>query len=590
MITGLRRGERPVRLRLLAAVLLAGTPALASGQVVRGVVRDVSSGAPLAGVVVSVERAPVGDGRAPSLAGRVAASLTNERGEFELAAPASARIVVTAKRIGVRQYQSPILTVGPGETRALDIGLEGVQYALPAVTISAATPCGTRTADRGRIAALWAEASAALTASELSLRDRLFRATITRYRRVLAPRALAVREESREQRRSVTEHAFVSFPAESLAVIGYARLLDDSTIEHFAPDAKVLLSSEFVRDHCFGLATPRETEIGITFQPVRQRRVTDIEGTMWLDARSYELRRVEFRYTNFPLPVVDSRSGGEVHFSRLATGAWYVSRWFMRVPQVEERAYASVAREGTRTSSQRAYIASFSESGGRVDPVDGPAPHGALATLNGRVVDSTGKSALPGARVSLVGMPGTATTTRDGAFRLDSLPHGTYTLSVDHPGYSRLGLTAVEQELEIGEGTSSITLLQAIGTPQILRQLCGSEHVPDSNVVVRLVLPRSTDRDTVHDTVHDTMPGSALHLSWAKTRVIGPRDVLSQTMAVDLVIDAAGGVTACELPPAKLVRIEERDRDGTVGRQWEVRTPEAGLVVVELLESRRTGR
>jgi hypothetical protein len=289
-----------------------------------------------------------------------------------------------------------------------------------------------------------------------------------------------------------------------------------------------------------------------------------------------------------PLPVVDSRSGGEVHFSRLATGAWYVSRWFMRVPQVEERAYASVAREGTRTSSQRAYIASFSESGGRVDPVDGPAPHGALATLTAASWTAPEIGAA-GAR-SLAGR--NAGHHHHRARRCLPLTRSRGFLYAERrpPGYSRLGLTAVEQELEIGEGTSSITLLQAIGTPQILRQLCGSEHVPDSNVVVRLVLPRSTDRDTVHDTVHDTMPGSALHLSWAKTRVIGPRDVLSQTMAVDLVIDAAGGVTACELPPAKLVRIEERDRDGTVGRQWEVRTPEAGLVVVELLESRRTGR
>ncbi|MCC6772463.1 MAG: carboxypeptidase regulatory-like domain-containing protein, partial [Gemmatimonadaceae bacterium] len=539
-----------MKLRLLVAVLLASTPAMASGQVVRGVVREIASGAPLAGVVVSVERAPNGDGPAPTLVRPVAASLTNARGEFELAAPAGERFIVTAKRIGVRQFRSAILTVRPGETRALDIGLEGVQYELPVVAISAATPCGTRTADRGRIAALWAEASAALTASELSLRDRLFRATIVRYQRLLEPRALRVRDESREVRHSVTEHAFVSFPAESLAVVGYARLLDDGAIEHFAPDAQVLLSDEFVRDHCFGLATPRAPEVGITFQPVRRRRVADIEGTMWLDARTFELRRVEFRYTNFPLPVNDSRTGGEVHFARLATGTWYVSRWFMRVPQVEVQPYASVTRQGPRVASQRTVIASFSEVGGRVDPVGDRGPQAALATLNGRVVDSTGKVALGGARVSLVGMPQAATTARDGSFRLDSLPPGNYSMSVEHPGYARLGLTAAEQNLEIGEGTSSITLVQAIGTPQILRQLCGYDQVPDSSVVLRLVVPPSTDPAAPRDTTK----ARVMHLSWDRIRQIGPGIFRTVRMATVLPVDAAGGVTACALPPEVLVR------------------------------------
>jgi len=585
VIAGLGLGEGQVTLRLLAVVLLASIPALANGQVVRGIVRDAASGAPLAGVVVSVERARQGDRDAPAPAMRVAASLTTARGEFELAAPAGERIIVTAKRIGVRQFQSPVLTVGPGETRALDIRLEGVRFELPAVTVSAATPCGTRTADRGRIAALWAEASAALTASELSLRDRLFRATIVRYRRLLEPRALTVRDESREVRRSMTEHAFVSFPAESLAVVGYARVLDDGAIEHFAPDARVLLSGEFVRDHCFGLAPPRETEVGITFQPVRQRRVADIEGTIWLDARSYELQRVVFHYTNFPLPVDDPRTGGEVHFSRLTAGAWYVSRWFMRVPHVEVRPYTSVTRDGPRTASQRNVIASFSEVGGRVDPVDRPGSRTATATLNGRVVDSTGRAALPGARVSLVGMARSATTTRDGAFRLDSLPQGNYTLSVEHPVYARLGLTAVEQDLEIGEGTSSITLLQAIDTRQILRQLCGYDLVPDTSIVMRLVVPPHTDRAAPHDTTQ----GSVLHLSWDRFRQIGPGEFRTLTMTTDLPIDAAGGVTACALPPEMLVRVQERDRAGTLGRQWEVRTPEAGFVVVELHAERRPG-
>ncbi len=276
MITRLRFNERRVTLRLLALALVATAARDARAQVVRGTVRDDASGAPLVGVVVSIQRHREGQVALPTSRARVTAGLTNAQGEYALAAGDSGHFVVSAKRIGVRQYVSPAIALSHGQTRQLDIRLEGVRYELPTVTVSTATPCGTRDVDRGRIAALWAEASAALTASALSLRDRLFHATIEHYQRVLEARTLSVRTETRNIRRSVTEHAFVSFPAESLAVVGYARTLDDGTIEHFAPDAQVLLSDAFVRDHCFGLAKPTGTEVGITFQPVRQRRVADI--------------------------------------------------------------------------------------------------------------------------------------------------------------------------------------------------------------------------------------------------------------------------------------------------------------------------
>ncbi|MBK9978269.1 MAG: carboxypeptidase regulatory-like domain-containing protein [Gemmatimonadetes bacterium] len=275
-------------------------------QLVRGTVRDAASGAPLAGVIVALYR---GTGGATD-AERLSATLTDADGGYALTPNDTGRFVVTAKRIGVRRFQSPAIALARGQTHRLDITLEGVRFDLPVVTVSGATPCNTRTADRARIAALWEEARTALTASELSLRERLFRATITRYHRLLEPRALAVRSESREVRRSVTEHAFESFPVESLATHGYARTLPDGVIEYFAPDERVLLSSAFVRDHCFALArNGGNGEVGITFAPARTRRLTDIEGTIWLDARSYELRRVTFRYTNFPMPVRDPRVG-----------------------------------------------------------------------------------------------------------------------------------------------------------------------------------------------------------------------------------------------------------------------------------------
>lgn len=582
----LRRAIGRPAMRLLATLLLATLSTAASAQVVRGTVRDDATGAPLAGVVVTL--APAGASRDALVAGgaRGWAALTNTVGEFALAAGDTGRFVVVAKRIGVRQFVSAPFALARGETRRLDVRLEEVRFDLPIVTVSAVTPCGTRQDERGRIAALWAEASAALTASELALRDRLFRATISRYQRVLEPRSLSVRRETSDVRRSVTEQAFVSFPAESLAAVGYARTLDDGTIEHFAPDAQVLLSDAFVRDHCFGLARPAGREVGITFQPVRQRRLTDIEGTIWLDGRSYELHRVSFRYTNFPLPTRDSRAGGEVQFARLASGAWYVSNWFMRVPQLQMEQAATLSRRTTMTLEPRAVVTSFTETGGRVTADEQPANTAALATLNGRVTDSTGSGGLAGARVSLMGMPHETTTTPDGSFKLDSIPRGSYTLVVRHPHYTRLGVTVGEQSLDIEEGSTSITLVRAIGTTQILRQLCGYDEVPDTLTAVRLVVPpRATRPESVAPAQRPS-----LHLSWGRPRAMGGGIFRTVTMGTDLEIDATGGATACALPRDARVVVQEQNEDGSMGREWDFLTPLHGFLMVELQEERRASR
>lgn len=556
---------------LLLAVMLPGA---LQAQLVRGTVRDAASRAPLAGVIVSMHRA----GAPASDQNRLAAALTAADGTYALTPNDTGRFVVTAKRIGVRRFESAPFVLAQGATHVLDVALEGVRFDLPVVTVSGATPCNTRSNDRARVASLWEEARTALTASELSLRERLFRATITRYQRSLEPRSLTVRGETRDVKRSVTERAFTSFPAESLAMQGYARVLSDGVIEYFAPDERVLLSDAFVRDHCFALATDGTNgEVGITFTPTRARRASDIEGTIWLDGRSYELRRVSFRYTNFPLPVRDPRVGGEVQFTRLERGVWMVSRWYMRVPQVEmQRDITGTSRTG-RIIADRPVIVGFTEDGGVVIP-DEALGTARVALLTGRVVDSTGRAPLVDARVTIAGLDRSVDVQRDGSFRLNDVPSGSYTLLVEHPDYARLGIFAGEQVLTVEEGRVSATLVQALGTPQILRQLCGYDEVPDSVTAARVLLPPPPPGDTGD--------GRVVHLSWDNPKLLTPSIpggvVKTTTLALDLPVDAAGGVTACTLPREKRITIEERFANAALPRRYEFRTPEHGWIVVQL--------
>ena len=66
-------------------------------------------------------------------------------------------------------------------------------------------------------------------------------------------------------------------------------------------------------------------------RPRRPRHV-EIRGTLWLDAASKELRRLNFAFVNLPAADNDTLLGGNVLFTRLTTGAWILPSWTIRMP------------------------------------------------------------------------------------------------------------------------------------------------------------------------------------------------------------------------------------------------------------------
>ena len=313
--------------RVLAPLACCAVSTLATAQVVRGAITERASDAPLAGVLVTLE--PLAAGHDP------AAVLTSEKGEFRVRAPGPGRYLLTAKRIGVRRFVSDPIELHDGETRHMDITLDPVALLLPEVRVAEFDLCVPQPTDRPRVEALWDEARTALAAAQVSLRDRLFDGQLRRYSRGLDPRTLRVLEESWSAVQGVMDRPLVSLTGDSLSKTGYHRTVDGYTY-FYAPDAAVLLSDAFRRDHCYAAVQGggnRRGLLGLAFQPAAERLLPDVRGTLWLDARSFELRLVEFRFTEVaPFPGSD-KVGGEVHFEKLDNGAWMTSRWFLRVPQ-----------------------------------------------------------------------------------------------------------------------------------------------------------------------------------------------------------------------------------------------------------------
>lgn len=552
---------------LTLALLLSGVSSVLRAQVVRGTVTQETSGVPIAGAIVELFT----DGATE----RVASALTDAAGTFALRAPGSGRYRLGAKRIGVRRFESAPFVLQDGETRTLDIALQAVDFRLPTVVVTADAICAVNDRESTRVSALWDEARTALDAAEISLRDKLFEASVVRYVRELDPKTRRVLSETRSEVRGTVASPFHSPPAESLSARGYWQPAGGGASHYYGPDANVLLSEAFRRDHCFRPVDGRGERrgmAGLAFSPVSGRPVAGVSGTLWLDARTFELRLVDFTYDRVPEGVDPAMLGGEIHFARLPSGAWIVRRWFLRVP-VMGRPVQPLSTEGNAPwVLVRPTLFRLSEEGGEVT-TDELRPPGRPARVAGVVRDSTGRRPFAGAVVRLGGTSRQVVTGADGQFTFDSLSPGRHAIVVQAPGYDSLGLVAADASVFLESGTEQRLQLSLFGDRELTPRLCAGRDAP-------------LGRGTIHVTVRDAaggapVAGAALSVSWMST--VGRAQGDSVAASVDAVSDAKGSAVFCEIPAERELTLRVVPREGASAmtevvqiRSREVRHVEVG--------------
>jgi hypothetical protein len=522
-----------IRCRLSFAWVLAVCSATAlPAQVVRGRVTERNTTASVAGALVSL----LGDAHDST----IVSVLTSPAGDYAVRAPVPGRYRLAVKRIGVRRFVSSSFDLGDGETRALDVGIDPVALSLPPVTVSGL--CATRPRELARIASLWEEARTALEATEISMRDRLMQAQISRYAGELDPTTLRALFDWRSDAEMMVSQPFTSLSGDSLSAVGYWRVLPGDSVEYLAPDASALSSNAFLRDHCFTLAgAPRGRPdlVGLGFGPARDRVLPDIRGTIWIDAKKFELRYIEFRYTRLPdIPDAD-RVGGEVHFARLSTGAWIVDRWFIRMPQVVVLPNQIAPRRQLR------------EEGGTV-VTDGFVPSIPPSTVTGVLRDSGGRP-VAGATIRAIGTHRQAVTGPDGTYRLDSLPPGSVSVVAHTNGYDSFAVLAATRRVELQPGRSQRIDLRSRDSGAIRDEAC-----PDPNL---RYLQRARVRGALRLLLVDSaslvpMPGVRFVVSWpmrndaALRRMVAPvgRGWSGQQQTQQALTDSRGTATFCDLP------------------------------------------
>lgn len=416
--------------------------------------------------------------------------LADELGRARLAVSAG-RYVVRVDAIGYEGRTEPAFDLPGDQVRRMVVSLAARPLDLGEMVVPSSRPvvCRLSREEGTAVARLWEEARKALLATQLTRAAGGTVLELVTFERDLNRRG-QILDERRASRIGASAQPFRSADAEALRREGYVRH-GAAESWYFGPDADLLLSEVFLEDHCFRVRLPpagRDSLIGLAFEPVRGRRLPDIDGVLWLDGRSAELRHVEFGYTGVDLPTDAGQIGGRVEFTRLPGGAWIVGRWSIRMPRVVRRRLATGARDS---------VIGFREAGGTAAPTASGAaerPAGRqLAGLVGRVTDAETGLPLAGVEVSVQAGEYADTTDQTGRYRIDAPGEGAYVVTAVDGRLALVGIDSIRAAARLVRGRTDTVDLVVPLFDAAVRALCPSyRNRPDHGLVLGQVVDSAT--------------------------------------------------------------------------------------------------
>jgi hypothetical protein len=308
----------------LLIISVALNPRPAAGQVVRGFVAEQATGTPVPGALVTL---------VDSAGREYARGITGTSGSFSLAgAPGGTRQVQVA-RIGFRAWRSQPFTGATSDTVQLRLVVEDLLVQLPELTARAERGCAALEDANDRVVVLWEEARKAISLADLSYqRDPMQYRVDRRNSRIDDDEHLlsdSIRTVNLQARWPVE-----ALPAGALLNEGFVQRDRIGGMVYYGPDLSVLYAPEFLATHCLSAVAGDSGSnlVGVGYRPATEGGPSDVEGAVWLDATTLQLRSLEFRYTGLDRWVPKGSAGGELRFRRMDDGRWVIDRWRMRAP------------------------------------------------------------------------------------------------------------------------------------------------------------------------------------------------------------------------------------------------------------------
>lgn len=423
----------PVRALSLVALAWGFLPTGAGAQAIHARVLDSIGVRPLSGAVVQVES------RSGVLVSR---TLTSADGRATVELATAGEYVLRVEMIGRETKTMPFEVFDDLPTIRREVRLAERPILLEGLDVAANQRC-TIAPDAGEsVRQLWDEARKALVATATAEEEGLYDFETMVYERDLDRELIRLEGLEEEQQEKTLRAPFVTKSAQDLLDRGFLERADGSDI-YYAPDAYLLLSDGFLANHCFTVASHEPAtgdtvpSVGLSFRPLTtEGQRVDIQGTLWLDSRSSELRFLEYQYANLPPVRRDPRVGGEVAFQRMPEGRWVVTEWLIRMP--------SISLQRDADFRVREFVSGFREAGGIVLEAtfsgEAVVRGTSLGVLSGTVVGPRGEP-IDEARVDLEGTSRSAVTEADGSFSFERLPDGLYQMLATSARWRSLGLS-----------------------------------------------------------------------------------------------------------------------------------------------------
>ena len=550
---------------VLAALVLAsvGAPPVVSAQTLRGQVID------------SVLQVPVGAGFVVLLdadGAEITRTLTSRNGRFTFTLAPNQRgpLSLRSERIGYRVAVTEPFDVPADGPVDLTIWVRALPTPLSSIDVRESTECKVRPTEDEQTAVVWEEARKALAAASWTALQQLYHVVSNLYDRDMDGRRRRVRQEHHRPSIGLSSMPFVARAPIELLQNGYVSD-EDGVVVYYAPDAEVLQDDGFLGTHCFRLRRGDEEEaalIGLGFEPVPSRKLPDVEGVLWLDRQSSELRSLEFRYVNLPRHLrADGPSGGTVEFMPLPSGAWIVHRWRIGIPTAfREERVNPLARELRRRAD------AFRYTGGEVltitDGAGNRVYQAVLAELTGVVVDSTRGEPQPlaGAIVRIAGTWFADTTDAEGRFNLGAPLNGEYDVGFTHPRAALLAYVPPLARVTLARGRTDTLRLALPSVEAIVRGLCPDQSGAYARVLVGTVRDSVTGRP---------VQGVQVAASWQLIN----SDLSYRNRQAVAATDASGHYVLCGLEhgrPAVVYALGENARSAPVRVSFEGTGVEVG--------------
>lgn len=570
---------RSPRAWLAAGLLAAPTwwlwiAAPAAAQTISGTVRETDGGPLISGGFVSLLDASDE---------AVQADFTAADGVFSLRAPGAGTYRIRVERIGYADWVTESYELTPGQRLAVTVEIPPRPVRLGDLRVEVTGSCLDDPSQGAELATVWEEARKALETAVWAEGRGELTFTLQEYQRTLDPRHLTTLEVESRTRRHVRLPPFRSLPASRLVTSGYAFVGADSAV-FYAPDATVLLSPEFRDTQCFGLERAEvddEPMLGITFRPRQRRRVIDIEGTLWLDEESAELRRVQIRYRNVPLPRNARRQhiGADLTFDRLPNGPFYVRDWWVRFPIGSRNARFRAGLSGRPDP----VLVAYRQTGGTVTDAfaGGVSFEVGDGAVTGVLRDSVSGEPLAGAEIvvrdwddaaaflprpAAADVPFSAVADEAGGFHVAGLPDGVYALGVDHPKLQAAGVRLNETRVVVEDRTSDPLELWTPSDDALFARVCpGSSPYGSTGAVVGF----ARDADTGL-----AVPDIEVEVVWRVRRLQGTARtafISEQSQYSGGVSDERGRFAICGVPLGEPVVLRPRGLDEGVELELDTR-------------------